>query len=262
MMPYNPDGTWVYQNPIQASGPSDGIHILIGDGTSKSIEENRYMTYSWSTIFKIMKGLTFTANYNFKHSTTDYMERSTRAKYSQYPGVEEVAQASWFSNKLAQEYEKSFYHNVDAYLNYDNTFNSHHIYAVAGFNYEQNHYKHHYATKLNIQSDNLNDFNLGEKGKDVTVQGGQSKWALLGYFGRIGYDYAGKYLAEFNIRWDASSRFPKDHRAGVFPSFAVGYRMSEEAFFDPIRKIFSNFKIRLSTGSLGNQAISLSLIHI
>ena len=256
LMPYNPDGTWVYQNPIQASGPSDGIHILIGDGTTKSIEENRYMTYSWSTIFKIMKGLTFTANYNFKHSTTDYMERSTQAKYSQYPGVEEVAQASWFSNKLIQEYEKSFYHSVDAYLNYDNTFNSHHVYAVAGFNYEQNHYKHHYATKLNIQSDELNDFNLGEKGKDVTVQGGQSKWALLGYFGRIGYDYAGKYLAEFNIRWDASSRFPKDHRAGLFPSFAVGYRMSEESFFDPIRKVFSNFKIRLSTGSLGNQAIS------
>ena len=256
LMPYNPDGTWVYQNPIQASGPSDGIHILIGDGTTKSIEENRYMTYSWSTIFKIMKGLTFTANYNFKHSTTDYMERSTQAKYSQYPGVEEVAQASWFSNKLIQEYEKSFYHSVDAYLNYDNTFNSHHVYAVAGFNYEQNHYKHHYATKLNIQSDELNDFNLGEKGKDVTVQGGQSKWALLGYFGRIGYDYAGKYLAEFNIRWDASSRFPKGHRAGLFPSFAVGYRMSEEAFFDPIRKVFSNFKIRLSTGSLGNQAIS------
>lgn len=102
----------------------------------------------------------------------------------------------------------------------------------------------------------MNDFNLGEKGKDVTVQGGQSKWALLGYFGRIGYDYAGKYLAEFNIRWDASSRFPKDHRAGLFPSFAVGYRMSEESFFDPIRKVFSNFKIRLSTGSLGNQAIS------
>ena len=236
LMPYNPDGTWVYQNPIQASGPSDGIHILIGDGTTKSIEENRYMTYSWSTIFKIMKGLTFTANYNFKHSTTDYMERSTQAKYSQYPGVEEVAQASWFSNKLIQEYEKSFYHSVDAYLNYDNTFNSHHVYAVAGFNYEQNHYKHHYATKLNIQSDELNDFNLGEKGKDVTVQGGQSKWALLGYFGRIGYDYAGKYLAEFNIRWDASSRFPKDHRAGLFPSFAVGYRMSENLSSTPYAK--------------------------
>ena len=78
----------------------------------------------------------------------------------------------------------------------------------------------------------------------------------MGYFGRIGYDYAGKYLAEFNIRWDASSRFPKDHRAGLFPSFAVGYRMSEESFFDPIRKVFSNFKIRLSTGSLCNQAIS------
>ena len=44
--------------------------------------------------------------------------------------------------------------------------------------------------------------------------------------------------------------------AGFFPSFAVGYRMSEESFFDPIRKVFSNFKIRLSTGSLGNQAIS------
>ena len=40
------------------------------------------MTYSWSTIFKIMKGLTFTANYNFKHSTTDYMERSNQNMYT------------------------------------------------------------------------------------------------------------------------------------------------------------------------------------
>ena len=88
------------------------------------------------------------------------------------------------------------------------------------------------------------------------MEGGQNEWALLGYFGRLGYDWKGKYLAEFNVRWDASSRFPKGQRSGTFPSFSAGWRASEEKFFEPIRNVVSNLKIRGSIGSLGNQAVT------
>ncbi|MEG2151542.1 MAG: TonB-dependent receptor, partial [Bacteroidaceae bacterium] len=76
------------------------------------------------------------------------------------------------------------------------------------------------------------------------------------FFGRLGYDYKGKYLAEFNIRRDATSRFPRKDRAGYFPSVSVGWRASEENFFEPIRKVISNLKIRASYGTLGNQKTS------
>lgn len=255
LMPYNPDGTHVFSNPIIGQQPTDGVHIMTADGNSKSVEDKKQMTYTVGATFKIYKGLSFNANYSFKYNTVDYMERTAKSQFSQYPGVLEDADGSLFKNKLRQLNEKVYYHSADAYFNYEQSFGGHNLRAVAGFNYEQNAYKRIYATKLNIQSDNLNDFNLGDISKDVTLEGGQNEWALLGYFGRLGYDWKGKYLAEFNVRWDASSRFPKGQRSGTFPSFSAGWRASEEKFFEPIRNVVSNLKIRGSIGSLGNQAV-------
>ncbi|MEG2573638.1 MAG: SusC/RagA family TonB-linked outer membrane protein, partial [Bacteroides sp.] len=256
LMPYNPDGTHVFNTPVIAQQPTDGVHIMTADGNTKSVDDKKQMTYTVGAIFKLYKGLTFNANYSFKYNTVDYMERTAMSQYSDAPGVLREANVGLFKNKLRRLDERTYYHSADAYFNYDNTFNSHHIRAVAGFNYEQNYYKRVYGTMLNVQSDNLNDFNLGSATQDVSLEGGQTEWALLGYFGRLGYDWKGRYLAEVNLRWDASSRFPKGQRSGVFPSFSAGWRVSEENFFEPIRDVFSNFKIRGSIGSLGNQAVT------
>ena len=257
LMPYNPDGTHVFQTPVIGEQPSDGVHIMTADGFSKSVEDKKQYTNSVGAIFKIYKGLSFHANYTFKHNIVDYMERTAMSQFSQYPGELEEVTGSLFKNKLRQLDERIYYHSTDAYLNYEQSFHGHNVRAVAGFNYEQNAYKRIYGTKLNIQSNTLNDFNLGEIGKDVTLEGGQTEWAILGYFGRLGYDWKGRYLAEFNMRWDASSRFPKDKRSGIFPSFSAGWRVSDENFFEPLRNVVSNLKIRGSIGSLGNQAIAV-----
>ena len=62
-------------------------------------------------------------------------------------------------------------------------------------------------------------------------------------------------MFEANGRYDGTSRFPRGKRYGFFPSFSAAYRISEEAFFEPLRKTVDNLKIRLSYGSLGNQQI-------
>ena len=204
LMPYNPDGTHVFQTPVIGEQPSDGVHIMTADGFSKSVEDKKQYTNSVGAIFKIYKGLSFHANYTFKHNIVDYMERTAMSQFSQYPGELEEVTGSLFKNKLRQLDERIYYHSTDAYLNYEQSFHGHNVRAVAGFNYEQNAYKRIYGTKLNIQSNTLNDFNLGEIGKDVTLEGGQTEWAILGYFGRLGYDWKGRYLAEFNMRWDIS----------------------------------------------------------
>lgn len=256
LMPYNPDGTHVFQTSIIAQQPTDGVHIMTADGYSHSLTKKREYVNTVGLTFNIIDGLKFNVDYSLKYGINDNVHRSADAKFSQYPGVEQPVTGDLFKNKLRQLYEQTMYHNVNAYANYDRTFANHHVYGVAGFNYEQNEYKRVYVTQLNVQSDNLNDFNLGDKTKDVTVEGGHTEWALLGYFGRLGYDYAGKYLGEVNLRWDASSRFPLNQRSGLFPSVSLGYRISEEAFFSPLRSVVSNLKIRGSIGKLGNQAIS------
>lgn len=262
LMPYNPDGTHVFSNPVISEQPTDGVHIMTADGNSKSVEDKKQITYTVGATFKLYKGLSLNTNYSFKYNTVDYMERTAKSAILSTSGGTEDAGGHLFKNKLRQLNERTYYHSVDAYLSYDQSFGGHNLRAVAGFNYEQSAYKRIYGTKLNIQSNNLNDFNLGDIGKDVTLEGGQDEWALLGYFGRLGYDWKGKYLAEVNVRWDASSRFPKDQRAGIFPSFSAGWRISEEKFFEPVRNVISNLKVRGSIGALGNQAVKDCYLYL
>lgn len=61
-------------------------------------------------------------------------------------------------------------------------------------------------------------------------RGGYSEWATAGFFGRVNYDYKGRYLAEVNMRYDGTSRFLRDNRWNLFPSFSLGWNMAREAF--------------------------------
>lgn len=72
----------------------------------------------------------------------------------------------------------------------------------------------------------------------------------------MNYDYLGKYLVEISGRYDGSSRFSRGKRWGFFPSGSIGWRFSEEAFFEPLQSWWSNGKIRGSYGTLGNQNVS------
>jgi TonB-linked SusC/RagA family outer membrane protein len=91
-------------------------------------------------------------------------------------------------------------------------------------------------------------------GEDVTpsTNGSRSRWSNMGGFGRINYDYDGRYLLEANLRYDASSRFRKDHRTVWSPSFSVGWNIANESFFEPLSNIVDMLKIRGSYGQLAN----------
>ncbi len=82
--------------------------------------------------------------------------------------------------------------------------------------------------------------------------------ATAGYFGRLNYDYDGKYLAEINLRYDGSSRFTEDRRWAWFPSFSAGWNMAKENFFQKLNADISTLKLRGSWGSLGNTSSNYS----
>ena len=85
--------------------------------------------------------------------------------------------------------------------------------------------------------------------------GSGSEWSIASLFGRLNYDYQGKYLIEANVRYDGSSKFDIGHKWGVFPSFSLGWRFSEELFWSELKDTFQNAKLRASWGKLGNQNI-------
>ena len=81
----------------------------------------------------------------------------------------------------------------------------------------------------------------------------------LGFFGRINYSFANKYLLEANIRYDGTSKFPKDLRWRAFPSFSAGWILSEESWMDWSKSILSFFKVRGSWGMIGDQTVPNTL---
>ena len=149
------------------------------------------------------------------------------------------------------------YYSVNAFATYKDTFkDAHNVTVMAGFNYEKYDYKRVGVDVTDITSPDLDDISLHPADPTYTVQGGQNEYALEGIFGRANYDYKGKYLVEFSCRYDGTSRFGEGHRWGFFPSGSVGWRMSEESFWEPLRPVWNNSKVRVSYGHLGNQQTS------
>jgi TonB-linked SusC/RagA family outer membrane protein len=88
------------------------------------------------------------------------------------------------------------------------------------------------------------------------ISEGYTEYAIRGAFGRLTYSYDDKYLLTANMRYDGSSKFPKENRFGFFPSISVGWRLGQEHFMDWSREYLDDFKLRASYGSIGNQNIS------
>lgn len=131
---------------------------------------------------------------------------------------------------------------------------SHSFNILAGVQSEEISSRSFSATRKKYEFDGFEDLNHGDNAT-ATNSGSHWDWAMLSYFGRINYNYQERYLLELNGRFDASSRFMKGYRWGFFPSASVGWRISEEGFFDQLKETIDNFKLRASYGTLGNQDI-------
>ena len=90
----------------------------------------------------------------------------------------------------------------------------------------------------------------------TNISRSESERALLSFFGRVSYDWKGRYLASATLRSDGSSRFGKNKRFGTFPSASIGWRFSDEKFMNFAKKILRDAKFRASVGVTGNQTIS------
>lgn len=140
-------------------------------------------------------------------------------------------------------------------VNYNKTFKKHTIGALFGFEQWEQLYKYTEAERKGGGSDELPEsLNTLDKSSQTNKDGG-NELARRSYFGRIQYDYDNKYLFEANLRADASSRFPKDNRWGVFPAFSAGWRISEENFVKDNLNWLSNLKLRAGWGRTGNEEL-------
>ena len=142
------------------------------------------------------------------------------------------------------------YYAVNMYTDYVRSFGKHNGKLLLGVNYERYDQDNLWGSGTDLTTSNKPYLSQAQKDK----KNGDSYWnrATAGYFGRLNYDYDGKYLLEANIRYDGSSRFVGDKRWAWFPSFSVGYNIAREDFFEKLTDNISLLKLRTSWGQLGN----------
>lgn len=257
---HNPDGTLVATNRHYNSPVANAIIANPVNKHYNQIQELSTITEATITPFK---DLVIKANYNYVFYFNRYVHRITNSHYSQYPGIiETYSTGAHGADHLTEDLDDNYYQQANIYATYTKSFGNHNFKLMGGANWETKYLKTVTVDGYYLLSEELNDLNLvgadpsSEAGdKRIEATGGQNRYTLLGYFGRFNYDYAGKYLFEFNARYDGTSRFAQAHRWGFFPSASVGWRISEEPFFEPLRATVNNAKIRFSYGQLGNQNV-------
>ena len=267
-VPYNPDGTIAMVPGFMADATSplmSGRGGVFMDGRNHNSNVNNYWTWTNRFTAHIVKGLDFIADYT-------YRRRDRRANFRSLPtanSYDNVNQRMYsgnglegglFSNGSVYDFTREYRYFQDgtvlnAFFSFNRTFrDSHHLTATLGGNFDD-----YYGSSLTIQqkgslSDVLSYINMAN-GEIEKASQSNSAYRTLGFFGRVNYDWQGRYLVEFSGRCDGSSRFPKGHRWGFFPSASAGWRISEEPFWVLLKPYVNNFKIRASYGTLGNQQV-------
>lgn len=159
-----------------------------------------------------------------------------------------------YTERLNEKYDTW---NFNIYANYDKTWNDvHNFGAMLGVNVQNEQYEKFGVSRSYLQDLSTPMLNLATGTPSVNNRVAAYEKAYAGYFGRLTYNFRDTYLIEFNGRYDGSSSFPGGNKWAFFPSVSAGYRISQEKFWEPLTKAWSNAKIRASYGEVGNENIN------
>ena len=223
---------------------SDGNPIAWLDADQTVDRKNQNFSGTLAADYKIIDGLMATVTGSYVNNQQHYRAFQKYIEYSPTKKTE--------PNKLNEEFRGWHRASFDALLNYDKQFGKHGLKAMAGWHTEKYDYNENKMERKNFPTNDLTDMNAGDAATQKN-EGYSRELAMISWFGRVNYDFMGKYIVEANIRADASSRFADGNRWGYFPSFSGAWRISEEGFMENTKSWLNNLKVRASWGKLGNQ---------
>ena len=244
-----------------------GISPFLGDASAKNpfvmrdyaYTKGRGFNINGSTYlnFKPIKGLVFTSRLAYNLSSNESYGVS-RDYYYQSTSKQDYVQVDASNTH-------SVYVQWENFLNYTRSFGKHNATLMLGTSYSQN---RNFGVSGNKKGDDKNlgflqnnplFFYFAYATSDATkgVSGGEPSYSRkLAYYGRLNYDYAGKYMAQFSLRADAAdlSVLPKEKRWGYFPAVSLGWVISNEKFMEKTQNWLSHLKLRASWGRNGSTA--------
>lgn len=203
-----------------------------------------------------VKGLTITSRLGYR------LNQGVSHSYSSPFWIGDRGNQTTYS--ISANASTGWYYQWENFANYDISFGSHNITAMAGMSYKENNSDNVNTSAsgsdiLKSYEDNFLYMSYLKSDAPITVSNAPSRSASLAYFGRLIYNFDNRYNVQANFRADAfdSSKLPADNRWGYFPSFSAGWTISNESFFkDNLdTETFNFLKLRASWGRNGNISV-------
>jgi TonB-linked SusC/RagA family outer membrane protein len=240
---YDAEGNYTMRNPTPGGTPTNNPVATVHHYKDKH-EIDRFLG-SVDANWEIMKDLTLKITFGTDLSTANrafYWPKQTDRGYSK-------------NGEANQRYRKDVSYLNENILTYNKVIGDHSINAVGGYTWQVFHYKHFEASSTGYSTDLYLADNLGAGTTFGQPGSNRSQSQLASYLGRLNYIYKDRYLFTLTARADGSSKFGANNKWSFFPSFAVAWRASEEAFMKDLDWL-SNLKLRTSYGKTGNQNIA------
>ncbi len=218
------------------------------DLESASFLQNRGTNFytNGSVTWDVFKDLKITGQIG--HTYGSGQRKAYTAKYAITPTYANAL------NSLSESWDESTALTLQTIAEYNKKVKDHTFYVLGGVSGQSFDGKSIAGFRDAFPNNSIYQLNAGSTARG-TQNGSASRNTLQSYFGRFNYNFREKYLFEANARYDGSSRFPKDSRWGLFPSFSAAWRVSQEGFFKDAISFLSDMKLRASWGQLGNQSI-------
>lgn len=207
---------------------------------------------------RIIDGLHFKSMAAFEKE--NYETKSFEPYYKLTPTADDTA---WNSekyrdvNRIYMATSSNLYLNFEQTLRYDKTIDRHSVNAVIGLTYEKWNNSSLSGQRTGLPSNDYVFWTLdAATGDDDVAAGGIGESAIVSYLGRVNYSYDGRYMITASFRADGSSEFSPGNRWGYFPSFSLGWDISQEKFFksNVSRNLVSQLKLRAGWGATGNKS--------
>ena len=225
------------------------------DGGRRTFSVNDTWLTQGITISPI-EGLNIKGNFSYNTYHRNYQDVQSKVEVIANQDLTNLRIDNGFSGTdfIDNNTDYNQYYVLNAYAEYTPKIGAdHYLKGMIGFNQEWGQFTFQGARAFSLITPLITDLNATTGGQQTF--GGKEHFSLRGAFYRVNYIYKDKYLFEANGRYDGTSRFPKDDRFGFFPSFSVGWRISQEPFMAGTSNWLDNLKIRASYGELGNQIL-------
>lgn len=247
--PINPAiNNYDYFSLISAANPRAVLDLF----RSKD-KQDRILNNVWAEV-KFLKDFSFKASYTIDNTNLYKYEYTAISDYN--PNKPAIPSNLITRDTRGQDYV------WDNILSWKKNFNKHHFEVLGGFSRSQRYYRGVYTKVLNVPYTGSDKDLVTTNGTDLVTFTSNKEVGMEPYktrieslFGRLNYDYAGKYLVNASVRRDGATGFSSNNRFKTFPAVSVGWVISKEGFMSN-QNLFNLLKLRASWGKLGNPDIT------